>query len=72
MRVDVKVKFGSQTRVEEGDPVVVTLTQQPQRGRANKQLLEVLSDHYRVPKNTVQLVSGAASRKKVVELLTLK
>ena len=68
MRVNVKVKFGSRTRVEEGDPVVVTLTEQPERGRANKQLLEVLSDHYGVPKNTVQLVSGAASRKKVVEL----
>lgn len=72
MRIAVKVKFGQQLIVQPGDPLIITLTEPPEKGKANKQLIKALSDHYRVPASSVRLVSGAASRKKVIELLTLK
>jgi len=69
MRVRVRVKFGSGTSVEEGDPMHVVLTQPPEKGKANKQLIQVLAEHFKIPKNNVKLVSGHLSRNKVVEIL---
>jgi uncharacterized protein len=37
-------------------------------GRANKRLIEILSEHFRVPRSSVSIVRGARSRDKVVEL----
>ena len=36
-------------------------------GRANKRLLEILSEHFGVPKSRVAIVKGAKSRDKIVE-----
>ena len=40
----------------------------PERGRANDALVELLSRTLDVPQTSVQLVSGATARDKVVEL----
>ncbi len=69
MKVNVRVKFGSKAQIVEGDPLRVTLTQPPEKGKANKQLIEVLAAHFKIPKNRVKLVSGLTSRFKVVEIL---
>ncbi len=37
-------------------------------GKANKRLLEILSEHLGVPKSSLRIVSGARSREKVVEV----
>lgn len=37
-------------------------------GRANKRLIEILSEHFKVPKSKILIVRGAKSREKVVEL----
>ena len=46
----------------------VRVTAAPERGRANTALLRLLSSVLRVPAATLSLVSGHASRDKVVEL----
>jgi len=38
-------------------------------GRANKRLLEILSEHFRVPKSRISVVRGARSRDKVLEVV---
>ena len=38
-------------------------------GRANKRLIEILSEHFKVPKSKVSIVSGAKSREKMVEVI---
>ena len=38
-------------------------------GRANKRLLEILSEHFSVPKSRILIVSGTKSRDKVVEVI---
>jgi len=52
--------------VKDGDPVVVKVTVQPERGKATKRALELLSERY--GKRAV-LVSGMTSRNKIVELI---
>ena len=37
-------------------------------GRANKRLLEILSEHFMVPRSKIFIVRGARSRDKVVEV----
>ena len=38
------------------------------RGRANRRLVEVLSDHFKVSKSRVSIVKGEKSREKIVEI----
>jgi len=37
-------------------------------GRANKRLVEVLSEHFEIPKSRIFIVRGAKSRDKMVEV----
>jgi len=43
----------------------------PQRGKANEAVLELLAETLALPRSDVTLVSGAASRDKIVELAGL-
>lgn len=57
----------SRTRVvTQGGAVKVYLTAVPERGRANKAVVEVMARHLRVPKSAVSIVSGERSRKKLL------
>ena len=38
-------------------------------GRANKRLLEILAEHFKVPKSRITIVKGTKSRDKVVEII---
>jgi uncharacterized protein (TIGR00251 family) len=40
----------------------------PRDGKANRRLVEILSDHFRVPKSGIFIVKGAKSRDKTVEI----
>ena len=37
-------------------------------GRANKRLLEILSEYYKTPKSSITIVRGAKSRDKIVNI----
>ena len=37
-------------------------------GRANKRLLEILSEHFEVPRSRISIVRGVKSRDKIVEI----
>jgi hypothetical protein len=44
----------------------------PERGRANMKLVEMLADHFKVPKSCVEIKLGKTSREKVVEIFDHK
>lgn len=48
--------------------LVVRVRQPPERGRATAAALEALAEALRVPRRSVSLVSGAASRRKLVDV----
>ena len=51
------------------DEIAVGITSEPQKGKANKELIEKISKYFDVPKSNVKIVSGEKSRKKLVEVI---
>jgi uncharacterized protein len=51
-----------------GDAWKLRVAEAPERGRANEAVLELLATTLSLPRADVTLVSGAASRDKIVEL----
>ena len=49
-----------------GDALFARLKAPPEKGRANKELITLLSDFFKVKKSVIKLKSGAASRTKRV------
>lgn len=39
-------------------------------GRANKRLIEILSEHFGVPKSRILIIYGAKSRDKILEVIS--
>ena len=72
MRISVRVKPGTKgaTRLEqqEDGSFVAFLHARAHDGEANKALLELISDEFKVPKTSIAIVAGAKSRDKVIEL----
>lgn len=46
----------------------VTVHAAPEKGKANKEVLEVLAEYFCIKKSQVELVSGHTSRNKVVKI----
>jgi len=51
-----------------GNGLKVKIKSPPVEGRANKELIEVLSEELGIPKGDIEIVSGKSSRNKVVRL----
>ncbi len=47
----------------------VRVDEKPVGSRANRRLLEILSEHFNVPKSRITIVRGAKSRDKIVEII---
>ena len=54
--------------VEEAGRLKVYLTATPVEGKANRALIEFLSEHFKVKKKQIRIVRGEKSREKVVEI----
>ncbi len=70
-RLSVRVQPGASKNEVIGfqaDVLRVRVTAPPQEGRANKALVELLSDWLGVPKRSVTIIRGETSRDKVVEV----
>ncbi len=71
MRISVRVKPGTKgvTRLEkqQDGSFVAFLHARAHDGEANKALLELISDEFKVAKTSITIVSGAKSRDKILE-----
>ena len=71
----IKVKVvpkSSKVSVTDVDEMLhVKLTSPPDKGKANKQLVEVLARHFGVKKSKVKILKGKTSHNKVVEIRLL-
>jgi hypothetical protein len=71
MKVNAKVIPKSSQRMVQSEldgSLKVKLTAAPEKGKANKQLVEVLAEHYKVSKSKIRILKGATSKDKVVEI----
>lgn len=71
MKIQIKVKPNS--RVEEisqdGDIFQVRVKELPKEGKANKAVIKLLAEYFKVPQHSVRVVSGLGSKNKVIEIL---
>ncbi len=72
MKYRVTVRFSADGRLEVvGDEITVSIKSQPERGKANRELVKRLARHFGVPEQSVRILSGLASRKKLVEIIVV-
>jgi uncharacterized protein (TIGR00251 family) len=71
MRVNVAVTANSKSpsviKLDDGN-YKVRVNAPAIEGRANESLVEILADHFGVPKSRIRIIRGLGSRKKVVEI----
>ena len=71
MQITVKVKPNSKEQkiIEEEDgSLTIRLKSPPVDGKANEELIKVLSKKYHVPKSYIRIKSGISSRQKLIEI----
>jgi uncharacterized protein (TIGR00251 family) len=68
LRYFVTVRFGQGGITASGEEIEAWIRSPPERGRANRELVKKLAEHFGVPEASVRIVSGLASKKKIVEI----
>jgi len=53
----------------EDDTIKIDLKAQPEKGKANKELIKYLSGIFRVNKNSIKILSGASDRLKLLKII---
>jgi hypothetical protein len=74
MKISVRVKLHARQeaiRELEGTGMrifEVCLRARPEKGEANRALIALLADHFRIPERRIRIVTGLTARRKIVEL----
>jgi uncharacterized protein (TIGR00251 family) len=74
MRFNLKVipnASRSEIIVEENGNLKVKVQVPPEDGRANKAIIQLLAQHFKIPKNRVKIVAGEKSHQKIIEVFNL-
>jgi uncharacterized protein (TIGR00251 family) len=71
MKLEVKVfpKASRDELVKKGGILKAYVKAAPDKGKANKALIELIAKEYRVKKSSVRVVTGEKSRNKVIEIV---
>jgi hypothetical protein len=51
-----------------GNEIKVSLKSKPEHGKANQELLKLLSSYFQVPSHKIKIIQGIKSRKKIVQI----
>lgn len=46
----------------------VWLKAKPLKGRANQELIQVLSEYFKIPKSAIQIIKGGHSKEKIIAI----
>lgn len=68
LNIRVIPKAGRNLVKQENNCLKVYLTQAPQEGLANKQLISLLAEHLKVKKYRIRIIRGEKSRDKAIEV----
>ncbi|HEX76635.1 MAG TPA: DUF167 domain-containing protein [Dehalococcoidia bacterium] len=71
MKIRVKVTPNSKVEelIREGDDFLVRVKEPPTDGKANKAVIRLLAEHFRISQDSVRILSGFRSRNKVIQVL---
>ena len=71
MKISLNVCAGSSREEvikDDNGNLRVYIRQMPVQGKANKALIKVLADYYKIRKSDIRILTGSTSRNKVVEI----
>jgi uncharacterized protein (TIGR00251 family) len=69
LKYTVLVKFNSSGKIQiQENEITISLKSKPERGKANRELIQKLADHFGVSKDKIDIISGLRSTKKLVEI----
>ena len=70
MKVTVKIKPNSKVEgiTADGEKLLVKVKEPPREGRANRVVIRLLAEYFKVPQSSVKILSGMRSRDKVIEI----
>ena len=72
MRISVKIKPNSKTSsvAKTGEATFsVRVKAPPKEGKANEELINVLSEYFSVPKSRVTIARGESGRNKIIDII---
>lgn len=71
MRFEIFVKLHAKKSefIQTPDSATALIKSLPIEGRANKELVRLLSKHFHVPQTSIAIIQGKSSRRKIVEIL---
>lgn len=72
IRYKVAVKLHKDFISVDGGKITVGVTSRPEKGKANEEVIRKIAGYFRVPRSAVKIISGRASRKKLVEIAPLE
>lgn len=61
-------KIKKQKDLFNGNSYKVYVTASPEDGKANKKVIELLADYFKVAKAQVKIIKGEVSRNKIIEI----
>lgn len=72
--ISVKVKPGAKfTQIEQkNNQYIVSLTERPEKGKANHQLIKILADFFNVSKSQIDIRKGFTNKQKLIHITTGK
>lgn len=59
------------TEIMDDETIKIDIAAPPVKGKANRELVEFLAKNFAVSKNNVKIISGAASRTKLIKIIIL-
>lgn len=70
MKINIKAIPGAKKNLvkKDGDSLKIYLTAPAVDGKANKALVELLSEYYKVKKGDIEIIKGLKSRHKIVNI----
>jgi uncharacterized protein (TIGR00251 family) len=71
MKINVKANPNAKEyKVEKIDEYnfIVNVKEPPKEGKANKAIIELLSEYFNIPKSKIKISSGITSKRKIIEI----
>ena len=70
MKIRVKVIPNSKIEevIKQGDGFLVRVKEPAKEGKANRAVIKLLADYFRVPQRQIAISSGFSSRNKIIEI----
>ncbi|MDR0740860.1 MAG: DUF167 domain-containing protein [Puniceicoccales bacterium] len=61
----------SEIITEKNGNLKVKVQAPPEDGRANKAVIQLLAQHFKIPKNHIKIIAGEKSHQKIIEVFDL-